>query len=81
MTILDDLAALARERHFGHESVLVSERVLCRVTRIPTDWCHGCRKGLHKHTRQPLIGSEPDYCPKCTPLGYGSCRCQIASNE
>jgi hypothetical protein len=60
MTILDDLAAIARERHFGHESVQATERPLCRISRIPPDWCLGCRRGWHKFTLQPLPGSEPE---------------------
>lgn len=24
---------------------------------------------------------DPNYCNKCTPKGYGYCRCEIASNE
>ena len=78
MTILDELAAMARERHYGHEPV---ERALCYVSKLPVDWCLGCKRGWHKFTQQPLPGTEPDYCPVCTPQGFGSCRCHIASNE
>ena len=158
MSIIDELAEMARERHFGHETSNTTERVLCRISRIPEAWCHGCRRGLHRHTRLPLPGAEedfelpvaevvavevapteitpvdvtppevealsvkftdvdlsagpvegvkkiwaggelvydalaqslkdgvdaardPNYCPRCTPQGWGSCRCDRASNE
>ncbi len=58
MTIFDDLADIARERHFGHETSNATERELCRISRVPVLWCHGCRKGLHKYTRVPLPGAE-----------------------
>ena len=81
MTILDELAALARERHYGHGERAFIERVVCLISRVPVEWCAGCRRGLHRTTRLPVVGSEPDYCPRCTPMGYGACRCEIASNE
>ena len=118
MTILDELAALARERHYGHGEREFIERVVCLISRVPVEWCAGCRRGLHRTTRVPVLGAaaeeivpaevepievtpveitppviepptvaladlvrDPDYCPRCTPLGYGACRCNIASNE
>ena len=152
MTILDELAALARERHYGHGERELVERALCYLSKIPVEWCLGCKRGWHKFTQQPVRGSEPeeivvaevepveitptdatppevevptlefseidlaagpvegvkkiwadrvlvydaleqslkdgvdhardpDYCPRCTPLGFGACRCDIASNE
>ena len=93
MTILDELAALARERHYGHyghgERALITaaEMALCRVSKIPIDWCGGCKKGHHRravleHSLREGIeqGRDPDFCPRCTPL-YGSCRCEIAASE
>ena len=51
MTILDDLAALASERHYGHgERALITaaEMALCRISKLPIDWCGGCKKGHHR---------------------------------
>jgi hypothetical protein len=28
-----------------------------------------------------MAASNPDYCPKCRPQGFGCCRCEIACNE
>ena len=75
MTILDELAALARERHYGHELV---ERTLCRISKLPVDWCGGCKQGLHAVRRAQH--RDPDFCPRCTPL-YGTCRCDVAASE
>jgi hypothetical protein len=60
MTILDDLAEHARRQHLGPESVSEIERPLCRISRIPPEWCLGCRRGLHKVTLHPLPGAEPE---------------------
>ena len=129
MTILDELAALARERHYGHGERELVERALCYLSKIPVEWCLGCRRGWHKYTQQPVRGSEPeeivvaevepvevtpmdatppmiepptmmlaelleqslkqgidhardpDYCPTCTPQGFGACRCEISASE
>ena len=63
MSILDELAHIARERHFGHEPVQETERPVCRISRIPPEWCLGCKRGLHKPTLQPLPGTEPEDVP------------------
>ena len=76
MTILDDLlddrprAALrARDRARRASGCCVASR------GFRSTWCHGCRSGFHKHTRQPLPGAEPtsscrwrkSWRRKCTP--------------
>ena len=54
MTILDDLAALARERHYGHgeraalDAVEATLNALCRISKIPIAWCGGCKRGHHR---------------------------------
>jgi hypothetical protein len=51
MTILDELAALARERHYGHgerAALRAVHMALCRVSKIPIAWCAGCKKGHHR---------------------------------
>ena len=60
MTILDELAALARERHYGHGERELVERALCYLSKIPVEWCLGCKRGWHKFTQQPVRGSEPE---------------------
>lgn len=83
MSMLDELAALARERHFGHESPLVSDRPLCRISRVPHEWCHGCTQGWHTPPRVRVWQAEPaepepldavDHRPQCPPeSGCGVC--------
>ena len=46
--IWTELAELARERHYGHGERAVS-RAVCQISRIPIDWCLGCKRGWHKH--------------------------------
>ena len=60
MTILDELAQIAREQQRGHEPYTEIHRPLCRISKIPHEWCLGCRRGWHKHTYQPLPGAEPE---------------------
>ena len=95
MTILDELAALARERHYGHgerEALQAADRALCYLSKIPVEWCLGCKRDWHTQRTPPeavarelMAGvdtaRDPDYCPVCGPQGYGACRCEIASNE
>jgi hypothetical protein len=63
MTILDELAHIAREQRYGHAAGVPWEpvsRVECYISRVPIEWCLGCKRGWHKHTQQPMRGSEPD---------------------
>ena len=59
MTILDELAALARERHHRARESEPDVSGRCAASRTsPVEWCLGCTRGLHKYTRVPLPGAE-----------------------
>lgn len=50
VTILDELAALARARNFGHGPL---ELPLCAISKFPVAWCGGCRAGHHTPRVRP----------------------------